>query len=171
VGDGADGQRLPGSGAGDDPEAGARPLWGDGDPLGERGQFRAARGPEEGLNVEPEAELDRFTGRTGGGDDDEAPTRIPRPDEGLVVGGEIRVADRAERIARRGTGGSYGPSSRGFRSRGAAGWVVSVGPGLGDGDTFGGTPGRATGARLSLPRCSRDFCSNRSPASSRSDGP
>ena len=169
--DGADSQRLPSAGAGDDPEAWARPLRGDGDQLGERGQFRSARGPEEGLDVEPEAELDRLARGAGGGDDDKATTRVPRPDEGLVVRWEIRVADRAERFARRYTRGGYGPSPFGFRSRGAAGKVASAGAGPGDGVTLGGTIELAAGGRLSLPRCSRDFRSKRSPASSRSDGP
>jgi len=127
--EGADGEGLPRPRAGDDPEP-------------------------RGLDLEPEAELDGLTGGAGGRDDDEAPTRIPRPDEGLVVGGEIRVADRAERFAR----GGYGVPSRGFRSRGAAGRLAddeAAGPAARDADS----------------RRARACSSNRSPIESRSVGP
>lgn len=152
--DGAHGEGLPGTGPGDDPDAGAWALLGDGDALGEGGQLGAARRPEEGLDIETEAELDGLTGGAGGRDDDEAPTRIPRPDEGLVVGGEIGVADRAERFAR----GGYGVPSRGFRSRGAAGRLA-------DGEAAG------PAARDADSRRARACSSKRSPIESRSVGP
>jgi len=99
-----DGERLPRARAGDDAEALTGSLRRDGKARGEGRQLGAARLPEQGLEVEPEGELDRLTGRPRRGDDDEATARIPGPDEGLAVRGQIAVTDRAEGEARVGYG-------------------------------------------------------------------
>lgn len=93
MGERADGEGLPRPRASDDAEA--RP-WAVGrlrDPLGERRQLGAARRPEEGLELEPEGEFNRLARRARRSDDDEAAPGITRPDEGVVVRGEIAVLD------------------------------------------------------------------------------
>jgi hypothetical protein len=92
-------ERLAGAGTGNDPEPTTRRR--DGrlevmrtEPFGQVAQLRAARLPEDGLDVEAERQLDRLAGRARGRDDDDAPS-LPRRDERIVVWREVRVADFA----------------------------------------------------------------------------
>lgn len=154
--EGADGEGLPGPRAGDDPESRAWLVGGLRDPLGERRQLGAARRPEEGLELKPEGELDGLARRARRRDDDETAPRITRPDEGVVVRGEIAVLDGP----RGAVGGGYGRRSAGGRAAGFA----AVFPGARDSRSVVGArraPLRAAGAAVR---------SNAS-SSSRSGGP
>jgi len=156
MGEGADGEGLPRPGAGDDPEPRTRPVGGLRDPLGERRQLGAARRPEEGLELEPEGELDGFAGRARRGDDDQAAPGITRPDEGVVVRREIAVLDGS----RGAVGGGYGRRSAGGR---AGDWAAA----------FAGVPRdrAASSALRDAGRAVVELPRSNASSSSRSGGP
>jgi hypothetical protein len=49
---------------------------------------------EEGVQLQLEGEFDRLARRAGGGDDDHAPTGVPRGAKGVKVERKLVIADR-----------------------------------------------------------------------------
>ena len=121
---------LPRSRPGDDAETLAWSHRRLGKPFRERGQLPAARLPEQRLDVEPETELDRFAGRTGRCDDDDPSPRVPRSHERLMIGRQVRIANRPElraRVAYGRSGFFFAGSGVRFTGGSALRGVVGVG--------------------------------------------